>query len=428
MTVPTDRIPGVAGALAGLVGGELPVALRAYDGSYAGPSDPAATIHVRSPTALRRVLTARGELGLARAYVAGDIDVLGDIYAVLGLRERLAGVSLGPREWLTLARLAGKHNVWRGRPEPPPEEARVRGRRHSRSRDAAAISHHYDISNDFYRLLLGPSMTYSCGVWLDPSVGLEAAQEAKYELICRKLGLMPGMRLLDVGCGWGGMVMHAARHHGVRAVGVTISAQQAELARQRVVEAGLEDRVEIRFSDYRDVADGPYQAISSIGMFEHVGTAHLADYFARLYRLLAPGGRLLNHGISRPPGRHGGDHNSFIQRYVFPDGELQEIGRVVTAVQNAGLEVRHTENLREHYALTLRAWVHNLEDHYDEAVALAGPGRARIWRLYLAGSALGFEAGRIEIHQTFAVRAHHGRSGLGLRPNWDLRAPFVQSA
>jgi len=258
-------------------------------------------------------------------------------------------------------------------------------------------------------------MTYSCAVWEDPSVGLDAAEEAKYELICRKLGLAPGMRLLDVGCGWGGMAMHAARSFGVHAVGVTLSREQADLARRRVADAGLADKVEIRMADYREVDDGPYEAISSIGMFEHVGEGQLGRYFSRMYALLAPQGRLLNHGISRPAGVGPMGRNSFFSRYVFPDGELVEIGTVVSAVQHAGLEVRHVESLREHYALTLRAWVRNLEENYAEAVRLAGAGRVRVWHLYLAASALGFESGEIEIHQTLAVKA---ASGMPLRPTW----------
>jgi cyclopropane-fatty-acyl-phospholipid synthase len=261
-------------------------------------------------------------------------------------------------------------------------------------------------------------MTYSCAVWEDPSVGLDAAQEAKYDLICRKLGLVPGMRLLDVGCGWGGMAMHAARNYGVRAVGVTLSREQADLARRRVADAGLTDCVEIRLADYREVDDGPYDAISSIGMFEHVGEDQLGTYFSRMYALLAPQGRLLNHGISRPAGVGPIKPNSFTARYVFPDGELEEIGTVVSAIQHAGLEVRHLESLREHYALTLRAWVRNLEENYPEGVRLGGAGRARVWRLYLASSALGFERGELEIHQTLAVRADAGTSGMPWRPDW----------
>ncbi|WP_448061236.1 class I SAM-dependent methyltransferase [Cellulomonas hominis] len=414
-----ERDEGLAGILASLLGADVPVAFRAYDGSRAGPPDALVTLDIRSSAAVRRVLSSPNELGLARAFVAGDIEVEGDIYAVLDLRGKIAEAIRRPDAWRAMARLVRRTGGLRRPPERPPEEFRVHGRRHSRSRDAAAIAHHYDVSGDFYRLFLGPTMTYSCAVWEDPSTGLDVAQEAKYELISRKLGLAPGMRLLDVGCGWGGMAMHAARHHGVQAVGVTLSRAQADLARHRVVEAGLDDLVEIRLADYREVDDGPYQAISSIGMFEHVGTDRLGGYFSRMHALLAPGGRLLNHGISRAAGQHPMGRDGFIQRYVFPDGELQEIGEVVSAVQHAGLEVRHVENLREHYALTLRAWVQNLEESYEEAVRLAGPGRARVWRLYLAGSALGFERGEIEIHQTLAVRATHGHSGTPLRPDWD---------
>ncbi len=411
---------GLAGTFASLLGGDLSVAIRAYDGSQAGPSDAAATVVIRSPDAVRRVLSSLGELGLGRAYVAGDIEFEGDIYVVLtALREQLGDAFRRPQSWGALARLVRGTGGLRRAPKPPPEEIRLHGRRHSRSRDAAAIAHHYDVSGDFYRLALGPTMTYSCAVWQDPSVGLDAAQEAKYDLICRKLGLVPGMRLLDVGCGWGGMAMHAARHFGVRAVGVTLSREQAELARRRVAEAGLDDRVEIRLADYREVDDGPYDAISSIGMFEHVGEDQLGRYFSRMHALLAPQGRLLNHGISRPAGVGQMGRNSFFSRYIFPDGELEEIGTVVSAAQHAGLEVRHVENLREHYALTLRAWVRNLEESYTEAVGLAGAGRARVWRLYLAASVLGFESGEIEIHQTLAVRAAAGSSGMGLRPEWE---------
>src|SRR5690606_6022346 len=304
---------------------------------------------VRRPEAISRVVSAPGELGLARAYVAGDLDVEGEIWDLLALRDRLPEVRLSPG---TLARLVREVGGWRRlRVLPPPDiEARLRGRRHSPRRDAAAISHHYDVSNAFYRLVLGPSMTYSCAVFHDPADSLEEAQANKYELVCRKLGLEKGMRLLDVGCGWGGMAMHAAAHHGVRAVGVTLSRRQAELAEKRVAEAGLSDQVEIRVQDYRDVDDGPYDAISSIGIFEHVGASRLATYFGRLRALLRPGGRLLNHGISRPPGSRSArlPRNSFINRYVFPDGELHEVGRVVSITQEAGFVRRPLKSLREH--------------------------------------------------------------------------------
>ncbi|HEY6698738.1 MAG TPA: cyclopropane-fatty-acyl-phospholipid synthase family protein [Acidimicrobiales bacterium] len=412
-------------ALAALVddvlGGRLPIAVEAYDGSRSGPVDAPATIVIRSPDALRRIVTAPGELGMARAYVSGDLELQGSIWALLELRDRIPDVQLEPKMMLRLVHELGG---WREvRPvAPPDEEVRLHGWRHSKARDAAAIGHHYDVSNAFYRLVLGPSLTYSCAVWHDPDDTLEQAQANKYELICRKLDLRPGMRLLDVGCGWGGMVMHAAQHHGVEAVGITISRQQAELAEKRVAEAGLSDQVQIRLQDYREVADGPYDGISSIGMFEHVGEARLAEYFECLRRLVRPGGRLLNHGISRPARSEKArlPRRSFINRYVFPDGELHEVGRVVSITQDAGFEVRHVESLREHYALTLRQWVANLEEHWDEAVAEVGAPRARVWRLYMAASAVNFEAGRSQIHQVLSVpRDASGRSGLPLRPEFE---------
>jgi cyclopropane-fatty-acyl-phospholipid synthase len=400
-----------------VLGGDLPLAVEAYDGSRTGPEDAPATLVVRTPEALSRVITAPGELGLARAYVAGDLDIRGPIWALLALRDRLPNVRLAPK---ALLRVVQELGGWRKirRLEPPPEEAHLRGRRHSQQRDAAAVSHHYDVSNAFYQMVLGPSLTYSCAVFHDPGDTLEQAQANKYELICRKLDLQPGMRLLDVGCGWGGMVMHAAREHGVRAVGVTISSRQAELAEKRVGEAGLSDQVAIRLQDYREIDDGPYDGISSIGMFEHVGESRLAEYFARLHSLLRPGGRVVNHGISRPPGSKARlPRRSFINRYVFPDGELHEVGRVVSVMQEAGFEVRHVESLREHYALTLRRWVANLEAHWDAAVEEAGEARARVWRLYMAGSAVNFEAGRTNIHQVLGVpRSDDGTSGMPLRP------------
>jgi cyclopropane-fatty-acyl-phospholipid synthase len=373
-------------------------------------------LHIRSADALRRIVTSPGELGFARAYVAGDLDLSGDIFAVLDLRERLPDVRLTPRQLVAAARLLGADVL---RPLPPPAaEARLRGRRHSKARDRAAIAHHYDVSNRFYELLLGPTMTYSCAVFERPDATLEEAQAAKYELICRKLGLEPGVRLLDIGCGWGGMVMHAAAEHGVRAVGITISRMQAERAAKRIADAGLTGLAEVRLQDYRDVADERYDAVSSIGMFEHVGEARLRDYFDVISRALQPGGRFLNHAISRPAGERARfERAGFINRYVFPDGELHEVGVVASAIQAAGFEARHVESLREHYALTLRQWVANLEAAWDEAVDEVGEERARVWRLYLAGSARNFEANRTQIHQVLAVRTGaDGVSGLPLRP------------
>jgi cyclopropane-fatty-acyl-phospholipid synthase len=403
-----------------LLGG-VPVRIQFWDGSFIGPEDsPHGVIHVRSVDAIRRMAWAPDELGAGRAYVAGDIDFEGDVFT-LNKTLRPAGRSIRAGLKAAPAALAAARDLRVfGRPlPPPPEEARLHGRRHSEARDAAAIAHHYDVSNDFYEQVLGPSMTYSCAVFESPSATLEEAQAAKHELVCRKLGLEPGMRLLDVGCGWGSMAMHAAEHHGVHAVGVTISRRQAELAAKRVAAAGLADRVDIRLQDYREIDDGPYDAISSIGMFEHVGEAKLAEYFRRLFALLRPEARLLNHGISRPPSRRARfARGGFIERYVFPDGELHEVGRVVSAIQQQGFEARHVESLREHYALTLRRWVANLDGAWDAAVAEVGAARARVWRLYMAGSARNFEAGRTMIHQVLAVRADDGRSGMPLRPTF----------
>jgi cyclopropane-fatty-acyl-phospholipid synthase len=302
-----------------------------------------------------------------------------------------------------------------GRPlPPPPEEVRVRGRLHSARRDSQVVQHHYDVGNEFYRIVLGPAMTYSCARYVDDSADLVAAQAAKHELVCRKLGLheRPGARLLDVGCGWGSLAMHAAAHHDATVVGVTISPQQHDLARARVAEAGLQDRVDIRLQDYRDLSGERFDAISSIGMFEHVGAARIGQYFETLRDLLGPTGRLLNHAISTIRGSKIGGR-TFMGRYVFPDSELIDVGDVVLAMEDAGFEVRDVESLREHYERTLRHWIANLEADWDRAIELVGAARARIWRLYMAGSAVGFEDGGLAIHQVLGVvTADDGASGM----------------
>jgi len=409
----------VADLVSHVLGPDLPVAVRAYDGSTLGPADAPAALVLRSPDALRRVIAAPGELGLGRAYVAGDLDLEGDIFAALELRHRMPNVVISPAQLVEMAKLLGPSAL--KRLPHPPGEARLRGRRHSQARDAAAIAHHYNVSNEFYERLLGPSLTYSCAVWETPAAGLEAAQAAKHDLVCRKLALEPGMRLLDIGCGWGSMLLHAAQHYGVEGVGVTLSEAQAELASKRIAEAGLAGQLTVRVQDYRNVHDGPFDAVSSIGMFEHVGLRMLDEYFSQVFSLVRPGGRFLNHAISRPwraRKRAAFHRRGFIDRFVFPDGELHEVGSVVTAIQRAGFEARHMESLREHYALTLRAWIANLERDWEAAVADAGVARARIWRLYIAASAVNFEDGNTQVHQVLAVKPEDGRSGMPLRPSF----------
>ncbi|TDC73290.1 SAM-dependent methyltransferase [Streptomyces hainanensis] len=416
--------PRIATLVERLLGAPPPVRIRGWDGSVAGPPD-APVVVVRHPRALRRLLFRPGELGLARAWVAGELDVEGELYPALDVISGLVwnrpdGAATGGRDLLAAGRellaLAGPVPV---PPPPPREEVRRRsGPLHSLRRDRQAISHHYDVGNDFYALVLGPSMVYSCAVFGSPKDSLETAQAAKLDLICRKLDLREGQRLLDVGCGWGALARHAAREYGARVVGITLSREQAEFAREQVAKEGLEDRVEIRVQDYRETDDGPFDAISSVGMAEHVGAARYREYASQLFGLLAEGGRLLNHQIARRPRKdETGYHvDPFIDAYVFPDGELAPVGRTVTLLERAGFEVRDLESLREHYALTLRNWVRNLEARWDEAVRLTSPGRARVWRLYMAASALSFERAHIGVNQILAVRPPaSGASGLPLR-------------
>ncbi|WP_407286783.1 class I SAM-dependent methyltransferase [Streptomyces sp. BP-8] len=416
-----------------VLGSPLPVRIRAWDRSESGPPG-APVLVIGNRRALRRMLFKPGELGLARAWVAGDIDVDGDLYKALDL---LAGMiwerdddAPKPQRAAVLRALARPEIRSAARellalagapvpPTPPAEEVRRRrGPLHTLRRDKEAISHHYDVGNDFYALVLGPSMVYSCAYWEGPDATLEDAQRDKLDLICRKLGLREGQRLLDVGCGWGSMVLHAAREYGVRAVGITLSEEQATFARKRIADAGLADRIEIRVQDYREIKDEPFDAVSSIGMAEHVGRAQYAEYASALYSLLRPGGRLLNHQIARRPLSDEETYrvDEFIDRYVFPDGELAPVGRTVGQLEEAGFEVRDVEAIREHYALTLRSWVANLEARWDEAARLTSAGRARVWRLYMAASALSFERNRIGVNQVLAVRTPEGGgSGVPLR-------------
>ncbi|MFF8913791.1 class I SAM-dependent methyltransferase [Streptomyces sp. NPDC015032] len=410
-----------------LLGEKLPVRIRAWDGSESGPPG-APVLIIRNRRALRRLLWKPGELGLARAWVAGELDIEGDLYEALDLMASLiwdrgpeAEDSVHPvrdpkvRAFARgLLQLAGP---WLP-PPPPPEEVRRRtGTLHTKRRDKEAISHHYDVGNDFYGLVLGPSMVYSCAYWEDDG-NLEDAQRDKLDLVCRKLALKEGDRLLDVGCGWGSMALHAAREYGARVTGVTLSVEQAAYARKRIADEGLTDRIEIRVQDYRDVRDGPYDAISSIGMAEHVGSVRFREYADDLYALLRPGGRLLNHQIARRPEKDESAYqvDEFIDAYVFPDGELAPVGRTVTTLEEAGFETRDVESIREHYARTLRSWVANLEKHWDRAVRMTSPGRARVWRLYMAASALSFEHNKIGVNQILVVRpAEGGASRMPLR-------------
>jgi cyclopropane-fatty-acyl-phospholipid synthase len=411
----------VAPALASILPPQTRV--EAYDGSVAGASDADVVISVKSPRALSHLVSAPGQLGLARAYVSGEMDLHApNHYLALKTLSRIRMADLTIAERLRVLRDLGREALhW---VEPPPQEVGAKRylsglRAHSKKRDAAAIAHHYDVSNRFYEWVLGPSMAYTCAVFPTADATLEEAQYAKFDLVCRKLALKPGMRLLDVGCGWGGMAMHAAEQYGVEVIAVTLSRQQAEWGRKAAAERGLSDRVDIRHSDYRDVRETGFDAVSSIGLTEHIGIAQIPAYARFLAGKLVPQGRLLNHCITRPD-----DHSraiakrGFIGRYVFPDGELPGVGRIIRELQAAGLEVRHEENLREHYAKTLTGWCDNLDAHWDEAVAEVGIGTARVWALYLAGSRLGFERDEIELHQVLATKTVDGVSGMPLRPDW----------
>ncbi|REE95525.1 class I SAM-dependent methyltransferase [Thermomonospora umbrina] len=412
----------------GLVGAGAPVEFTAYDGSRAGLLDADLRVDVKSPYALSYLVHSPGALGLARAYVAGHLDTHGDMYTLLREMTQLMD-SMTVRDRLRLLTGVIDDPLLRGavsrRLEPPPQEVRT-GRtswwRHTKRRDAKAISHHYDVSNTFYEWVLGPSMAYTCACYPHEGATLEEAQFHKFDLVAKKLALKPGMRLLDVGCGWGGMVMHAAREYGARALGVTLSKQQAEWAQKAIAEAGLSDLAEVRHLDYRDVPEGDFDAISSIGLTEHIGKANLPAYFGFLHGRLKPGGRMLNHCITRqdnaqPSIRKGG----FINRYVFPDGELEGPGLIQSEMNDAGFEIRHQENLREHYARTLEGWCRNLDAHWDEAVAEVGEGTARVWRLYMAGCRLGFELNWIQLHQVLGVKLDdRGEAGMPLRPDWGV--------
>ncbi|OLT40336.1 cyclopropane-fatty-acyl-phospholipid synthase [Saccharomonospora sp. CUA-673] len=400
-----------------LLGVPLPVGLRAWDGSSAGPTD-GPSVSITSRRALRYALWSPGELGIARAYVRGDLDVEGDLTEALRRCRQPAGPPrknaerIGLGELAALLGLAARTRAL-GPPPPRPEgEARIRGAVHSKRRDGAVIAHHYDAGNEFYRLLLDSSMAYSCAYWRRGEDGtLEQAQRDKLDLICAKLGLRPGMRLLDVGCGWGSLILHAAREYGVRVTGVTLSAEQYEYVRRRIADEGLTASAEVRLQDYRGLDDEPYDAIATVEMGEHVGERNYPDYVATLYHNLRPQGRLLLQQMSRGENAPGG--GAFIESYIAPDMTMVPVGRTVQHLEAAGFEIRDVHALREHYVRTVRAWMRLLEDRTEEAAAVIGREGVRIWRLYLAGGALAFEQNRMGVQQFLAVRPDAaGESGM----------------
>lgn len=399
--------------LARLFGRPAPVRIRGWDGSLAGPDD-APILAVSSRRALRRMLWRPDELGLARAYVAGEVDPEQDLAQTLSWllpygREIGRRPDLGPTDRREILRTAVLLGAVGPHPKPPPEELTGEQRRGS-VRDHSAHVGVEEVGNAFFAHVLGPALVYSAGYWADGVDDLEAAQRAKHDLVARRLELAPGARLLDVGCGWGSFLIHAAQQYGVEGVGTTVSTQQAGLATKRIAEAGLAGRIEVRVADWREIDAGPYDAISSIGVAEHVGVERYGDYAVTLAGLLRPGGRLL----SQQTVRRGGSaqpERSFIDAYVFPDARLLGLTEVIGALERAGLETRSTESLREHYARTFRAWAANLDEHWDACVEEVSPGRARVWRLYLAATALAFETATISMHQVLATRADADTGG-----------------
>ncbi|NUR06874.1 MAG: class I SAM-dependent methyltransferase [Nocardioidaceae bacterium] len=409
---------GLAALVTPLLGGTLPLRIRAWDGSTAGPTE-APTVVVRDPAAVRRLVYRPGELGLAQAYVTGEIDVEGDLLDGLrrvwrAVRENGASPRLTPATVVAGLRTAYGLGALGRPPRPPASQARLRGRLHSPARDRDAISHHYDLSNDFYGLLLDEQMAYSCAYFTrdpdDPSYTIEDAQRDKLDLVCRKLGIRPGSRHLDIGCGWGSLSLHAAEHYGARVTGVTIAAEQKAFVDARIAERGLQDRVEIRLQDYRDVPDGPYDTISSIEMGEHVGRRTYPVFAERIHRLLRPGGRALVQQMSRTSRPGGGP---FIEAFIAPDMHMRPVGETVRLLEAAGLEVRDVHALREHYVWTVDRWYARFEASRDRVVAMVGEEVARVWRLYLVGGALAFEEGRMGVDQILMVRpTRDGRSDL----------------
>ncbi|MYW63589.1 methyltransferase domain-containing protein [Streptomyces sp. SID8379] len=426
MTIPRPDRTGASHRLAALaetaLGGPLPVRLRTWDGTEAGPAD-GPTVVVRSRRALRRLLWQPGELGLAQAYVTGEIDVDGDLAEGLrtlwsAARERnlnTPGLTLADR--VRAAGTAARLGAVGPPPAPPASQARLRGALHTKSRDRAAISHHYDLSNAFYQLLLDETMAYSCGYWASDDAKFTAAdaQRAKLELICRKLGLVPGARLLDIGCGWGSLTLYAADRYKAQVTAVTLAAEQAAYVREQVRERGLADRVEVVCQDYRDIVGGGYDAVTTIEMGEHVGDAEYPAFAGTLHRMVRPTGRVLVQQMSRGSTAPGG--GAFIEAYIAPDMHMRPMGETVDLLETAGLEVRSVESLREHYVRTVAAWHRTLEERWADVVGLVGEETARVWRLYLVGGGLAFEERRMGVDQILAVRpSAAGQSGVPATP------------
>jgi cyclopropane-fatty-acyl-phospholipid synthase len=381
---------------------ERPFGIELWEGSTLAPTNGAGrlTFRLHSPRAFGHLLRSPGQLGIGRAYVSGELEV-DDLDAALELLDGYRAPALGMRDKAGLAAAAVRAGALRSLPRAPGAELRPRGRRHSRERDRRAIAHHYDVSNEFFRLFLGDSMTYSCAIFSRGARTLEDAQRAKHELVCSKLALRAGERVLDVGCGWGSLALHAAREHGVHVTGITLSAPQAALARERAAAAGLTGRIEIRLADYRDLAGEQFDAIASIGMVEHVGSVNIDAYARRLAAVLAPGGRLLNHGIARL--RHGDpEAGPFSERFVFPDAAPLHLSRVLASLEATGLEPTHVEGFQHDYVRTLSAWAGNLDQRRGQAEALVGKERIRVWRLYLRAARRGFESGFTSVFQIVA--------------------------
>ena len=398
-----------------------PFSFRLWDGTEwrSGKQAPRYTLEIKHPAALRRMFWRPNQLSLGEAFIFDDFDIQGDVETSFELADHLFNCHWRIAHKLQLGRkllrlpVKKEARQWRG-------AASLHGRPHTKRRDSQAVRYHYNVSNDFYRLWLDQRMVYSCAYFHSEADSLDAAQVRKLDYLCRKLRLRPGQKLLDIGCGWGGLVMHAAREYGVEALGITLSEPQADLANHRIRQAGLSDSCRVEVLDYRELPAVPqFDKLVSVGMFEHVGEAQLTNYFRKAYTLLKPGGAFLNHGITEAMEARSSSGPSFIEKYVFPDGELLPISSSLHAAEEAGFEIRDVESLREHYALTLRHWVKRLEANREKAVALTCPVTYRVWRIYMAGSAYGFKSARLGLYQTLMIKSGRQASGLPLtRGDW----------